>query len=923
MKFKFLLFALLTFAQLAVSQTTVGDIIRDSPDHTVLEIALDTTGLFAALDDTAASLTVFAPVDDAFAAIDPAVIAQLLENVDNALTDILTFHVVGSEVLAETLTDGASAPSLNGKALNFTIAGTDAFVENALITVTNLQADNGVVHVINAVLLPSRTSILDIITNSDDHSTLETAVGLANLNGTLAGSGEFTVFAPTDAAFAALPAGALDALIADTTGQLRDILLYHAVAGSVRAEDIGVELLFPTLQGTTAAAYTDGTGAVFVDGVQVTVANLEADNGIVHVIDARPINPDLRYITDIVVESPAHDTLEQLLGSLGLNATLSTTDVEFTLFAPTDAAFAALGSDVIAQVLADPALLNAILSNHLVTGTTLAADLSDGDVLRAITNRRLNIEIDNGVVTINGAVISMTDLTADNGVVHVVDAVVPTAAFTILDVVDLNPQSFSTLAAALDASGLDAAVDDPDAELTVFAPTDAAFDVLGQDVLDALLADPSGDLTTILQYHVLGEQVGAVDLSNGDKLTTLMGDDLNVTLIGNPVRGFVENAELIQVDVVTDNGVIHVVDVVLNPARVTVNEIVEGSDDHETLEVAIGAAGLNGVLSIDGNYTLFAPTDAAFAALPAGTIDALLADPTGDLTDVLFYHLIADQEVASADLEKGMMVETTGGETAFIEITADNRVFIDNAEIVMADLQAANGIVHVIDAVLLPGRETVVDVVIGSDDHTTLETVLSLARLTGTLSGDGPFTVFAPTDAAFANVDPATVAALTADPDGALTTVLTYHVVAGAITSDMLTSGLVPTLQGESIDVVVDNGVVTVNGAAVTTADIAVDNGVVHVIDGVLLPPSITSVAEVAYVTTNVFPNPASDFITVEFDEVVSDMRYAVIGMDGRTLLQGVLLDNQIMINDLPTGKYTVAFNGAELNYVSSFIKIK
>jgi len=132
----------------------------------------------------------------------------------------------------------------------------------------------------------------------------------------------------------------------------------------------------------------------------------------------------------------------------------------------------------------------------------------------------------------------------------------------------------------------------------------------------------------------------------------------------------------------------------------TILDIVVNSDVHNTLEAAVLAAGLQGALSGPGPLTLFAPTDAAFAALPAGTIDALLADPTGLLTQILLYHVVGATAL-STDLSDGMMVTTLNGADVTVTINGSG-VFINNAQVIVADIIADNGVVHVIDAVLVP-----------------------------------------------------------------------------------------------------------------------------------------------------------------------------------------------------------------------------
>jgi uncharacterized surface protein with fasciclin (FAS1) repeats len=138
----------------------------------------------------------------------------------------------------------------------------------------------------------------------------------------------------------------------------------------------------------------------------------------------------------------------------------------------------------------------------------------------------------------------------------------------------------------------------------------------------------------------------------------------------------------------------------VEPLPATVVDIIVNSDVHTTLEAAVIAAELADDLSGTGPFTVFAPTDAAFAALPAGVVDALLLDPTGDLAQILLYH-VASGNVLSTDLSDGQIVTTLQGQTVTIDITGGN-VFVNNAQVIVADLLAENGVVHVIDAVLLP-----------------------------------------------------------------------------------------------------------------------------------------------------------------------------------------------------------------------------
>ncbi len=273
-------------------------------------------------------------------------------------------------------------------------------------------------------------------------------------------------------------------------------------------------------------------------------------------------------------------------------------------------------------------------------------------------------------------------------------------------------------------------------------------------------------------------------------------------------------------------------------AQQTVVDIIAESPDHNTLEAAIIQAELDGALSGEGPFTVFAPTDAAFSALPAGLISELLSDPSGDLTQILLYHVLG-ANVLSSDLMDGMIATTLQGQDVSVTINADG-VFINDAQVTVADIEADNGVVHVIDAVLVPASElpaTVVDIIVESDIHNTLEAAVIAAGLAPALSGEGPFTVFAPTDEAFANLPAGLVDQLLMDPTGDLATILTYHVIGADVRSTDLMDGMMATtLQGQDVTVTINADGIFINDAQVILADIEAENGVVHVIDAVLLP---------------------------------------------------------------------------------------
>jgi len=179
---------------------------------------------------------------------------------------------------------------LIGQSLFFAINGSTVTINGANISVLDIRADNGVVHVIDAVMLPTfpetrPSTIMDVVSTSPVHTTLNTLITAAELDDDLSSGGTFTLFAPTDDAFAALPSDVTDALLADPTGALADILLFHATAGVASTDNIVDGLAIGSLSGRNLTFDASG-GGVAVNGVNISVFDIKTDNGVVHVIDA-------------------------------------------------------------------------------------------------------------------------------------------------------------------------------------------------------------------------------------------------------------------------------------------------------------------------------------------------------------------------------------------------------------------------------------------------------------------------------------------------------------------------------------------------------------------------------------------------------------------------------------------------------------
>lgn len=259
----------------------------------------------------------------------------------------------------------------------------------------------------------------------------------------------------------------------------------------------------------------------------------------------------------------------------------------------------------------------------------------------------------------------------------------------------------------------------------------------------------------------------------------------------------------------------------------------------KTLAAALKAADLVDALKGKGPFTVFAPTDAAFAALPKGTLETLLKpENKATLQTILTYHVVAG-DVRAKDVVRLTNADTLSGQRVDIQVDKKTRtVTIDGATVTTTDIECRNGVIHVIDKVILPNTEDIIGTAVGAGSFNTLAAALKAGGLIEALQGKGPFTVFAPTDAAFAALPEGTVETLLKPENrDQLVAILKYHVVSGRVFSDQAAKlHEATTLQGSVVKIRAAEGKLWVGGASVVTADLDTTNGVIHVIDKVLLP---------------------------------------------------------------------------------------
>ena len=668
------------------------------------------------------------------------------------------------------------------------------------------------------------------------HESLVAALAQAELVSTLEGPGPFTVFAPNDDAFAA---AGIDLVALDTPEgkeTLTDILLHHVYSGSVPASAVTDGMMAEMFNGDKVAFTNDGT-TVTVGGATVITADVIASNGIIHVIDKVLMPPS--DIPTTAGNTGIHNTLVNAVVQANLLTTLSG-DGPFTVFAPTDQAFTDAGVDLTALDTPEgnQALAN-ILQYHVISGEVPASGVTDCLSADAVNGQPLSFTVGDSGVMVNDANVITTDVITSNGLIHVIDKVLtPTDTPRDIPRTAQCTGSHDSLVAAVVQAELLTTLQDA-GPFTVFAPTDQAFTDAGIDL--AALDTPEGKqtLSDILLYHVVPSSVPSSAVTDCMLADAANTQPLSFT-VGNGVM--VNDANVIQADVMASNGIIHVIDKVLTPSDTPrdIPRTAQCTGAHDSLVAAVIQAELLTTLQGEGPFTVFAPTDQAFT--DAGIDLAALDTPEGKqtLSDILLYHVVAS-EVPSSAVTDCLSADTVN--TNPLSFTVDDSgVMVNSATVVTPDVQTSNGVIHVIDKVLLPTAtpNDIPRTAQCTGSHATLVDAVIQAELLTTLQGEGPFTVFAPTDQAFVDAGINLAALNTEEGKAQLTDILLHHVyISEAVLSSQITDGATLSMaNGDNITISVTDGSVMIGDATVTLADVATSNGVIHVVDKVIMPPS-------------------------------------------------------------------------------------
>ena len=565
-----------------------------------------------------------------------------------------------------------------------------------------------------------------------------------------------------------------------------------------------------------------------------------------------------KNIVEIAQATPDLSTLVDALVAAELTEALSGTG-PFTVFAPSNAAFAKLDPDVLNNIISTPSLLTSLLQYH-VAAAELTSDKLNGSVQTLLSGQSLAVTNSSGV-TINGSSkVTTSDVLASNGVIHVIDEVLIPEDFnaqTLAQIVAGSADHTILLSALAkpELSDLLAAANDPTQDLTVFAPTNAAFEgvlaALGMTSIDDM---PVEVLKEIVTYHIIGGAVTSDQLSNGDVNTLLPG------IAGGPEYEFVtvdltdgvkiNTANVTAPDLKAVNGVAHVVDAVLLPSYIaysvgTIAEVVQFNKDFTILNAALRKAELLETVATAPALTVFAPDNAAFVAAGITSLDNLEKE---DLTPVLTYHVIGSV-VKAADLPASGIAETLNG-NIYLGYLFNGGVLINGLTNIKAvDIEKSNGVIHVIDRTLVPPAPNVVEIALALADNgeasefTVLVSLLTnpaYSDITDAIIAADDITVFAPTDEAFGEIADV-IPTLT---EAQVRSVLTYHAAGARVFAEDLNTGdnlTMLNLQDVRVKAIIDDLIVLEDksggdDATVIIKNVHGSNGVIHAINKVLIP---------------------------------------------------------------------------------------
>uniref|UniRef100_A0A673NB27 Periostin-like n=1 Tax=Sinocyclocheilus rhinocerous TaxID=307959 RepID=A0A673NB27_9TELE len=523
-------------------------------------------------------------------------------------------------------------------------------------------------------------------------TTTQDYSALSKLREEIEGAGSYTFFAPSNDAWDLLDPEVRTALVSNVNIELYNALHYHMVNKRLLTKDLKNGM-------TATSMYNDlsllinhySNGVVTVNCARIIHGNQVATNGVVHVTD-RVITAVGNTIQDVIEVDDDLSTLSTVATASGLIEKLGQPG-HFTLFAPTNDAFDKLDREVLDRLMEDKNSLQALLNYHLLNSVQCSEAIMAGTSYETQEGSNIEIGCDGDSLTVNGIkMVLKKDIVTTNGVIHLIDQVLmPDSAKQVMELVGQSQGTFSDMLTEL---GLSAAMR-PQAEYTLLAPLNTAFN-------DEVMSMDQSFLKIILENHILKNKIVLSQLYNGQRLETLAGKFLRVFVYRTAVC--IENACLIRGSKEGNNGALHLMKTLITPAdsnRFLVLVLTVSFPFCRIFLSLMEAAGLNDLLKQEGDFTLFAPTDEAFAGLSERDLSLLKSDVNA-LRAILLYHF-SNSIFIGGGLETGVtnLLKTLQGSN----LKANESMLVNTVKVPDSDLMATNGVIHFVRTLLYPEGE--------------------------------------------------------------------------------------------------------------------------------------------------------------------------------------------------------------------------
>uniref|UniRef100_A0A8C8F3W0 Periostin n=1 Tax=Oncorhynchus tshawytscha TaxID=74940 RepID=A0A8C8F3W0_ONCTS len=552
----------------------------------------------------------------------------------------------------------------------------------------------------------------------------------------------------------------------------------------------------------------------------------------------------------------------------------------FTMFSPSDEAWDLLDPEVLGALVSNVniELYNA-LHYHMVNHRMLTKDLkNDMSITSMYNNQGLYINhYSNGIVTVNCARIIHGNQVATNGVVHVIDRVITNVVNTIQDALGVDDDLSSFSAVAL-ASGVMEKLGQP-GHFTLFAPTDDAFKNLEAGFLERIMGD-NPIAYALVNYHLLNSVQCSEAIMAGSVHETAEGSTVEIGCDGDSLT--VNGIKMVlKKDIVTTNGVIHLIDRVLIPD--SAKEVMEMvGESQSTFRDMVSELGLSAAMKPETEYTLLAPLNTAFS-------DEVMSLDQSLLKVILENHILKQKHKLS-ELYNGQLLETVAGKRirVFIYRTA---VCIENSCMVRGSKEGSNGAIHLMRSLIKPAQTTIYKVLMADGRFNIFLSLMKSAGLTELLKQEGSYTVFAPTDEAFDGLTERDITLLASDVN-ALRTILLYHFSNGVFINGGLEGGvtnLLKTIQGHNLQVLSVNKSIQVNSLDVPDIDLMATNGVIHVVKNILYPGDPSDAEDLIHLSSSPVPEITKVTRVIEGEPTLTKVTRRIEGVPSVTKVTRVI----------------------------------